>query len=131
MMRARTAIGECSRAAAKFSGAPARIASTTGSGHNDHMASKLVGSRELKVRLGTHLRRVRQGHTLVVTDRGRPIAELRPIGADGGRDAVLATLEAIGGVTRPTRASLAKFRPVVSRTGSLSQAVIDDRGDRF
>ena len=38
-----------------------------------------VGARELKIRLGGYLQRVRQGHTLVITDRGHPVAELRPL----------------------------------------------------
>ncbi|MEO1085941.1 MAG: type II toxin-antitoxin system prevent-host-death family antitoxin, partial [Acidobacteriota bacterium] len=40
---------------------------------------KSVGSRELKTRLGTYLRLVREGMTLIITDRGRPVAELRPL----------------------------------------------------
>lgn len=93
------------------------------------MAASLVGARELKVRLGTHLRRVRQGHTLVVTDRGEPIAELRPINRRG-RDAILARLEALGAVTRPTR-RLVPFRPIKSRGGSVAEAIVEDRDDRF
>ena len=95
------------------------------------MATNLVGARELKVRLGTYLRQVRQGRTLVVTDRGRPVAELRPLSAETGDDAVLANLEVRGIVRRPTRRGLASFRPVVARGTSLSTAVIEDREDRF
>ena len=73
-------------------------------GHNDHMARpQRVGVRELKTRLGAYLQRVRQGRTLVVTDRGEPIAELRPLESPTDDDAVLALLEAAGAVTRPTR----------------------------
>ena len=46
------------------------------------MERSVVGARELKTRLGTYLRRVREGRTLLVTDRGEPIAELRPLPAD-------------------------------------------------
>jgi prevent-host-death family protein len=95
------------------------------------MARNLVGARELKVRLGTYLRRVRQGHTLVVTDRGQPIAEVRPISNEAGIEAVLARLEASGVVTRPTRRRLVTFRPIESRGGPLSTAVLEDREDRF
>lgn len=91
-----------------------------------------VGARELKTRLGTYLRRVRQGNTLVVTDRGEPIAELRPIGSDvSGTEAVLARLEATGAVTRLARRRLSPFRQVVTRGRSLSDAVVEDRKDRF
>jgi antitoxin (DNA-binding transcriptional repressor) of toxin-antitoxin stability system len=95
------------------------------------MGSTLVGARELKVRLGSYLRRVRQGQTLVVTDRGRPVAELRPM-PRGGRDAVLARLEAEGVVTRPTKRALAPFRPIeLEKVAALSDAVLEDRNDRF
>ena len=46
------------------------------------MARDVVGARELKTRLGTYLQRVREGRTLVVTDRGEPVAELRPLLSD-------------------------------------------------
>ncbi len=95
------------------------------------MAKNVVGARELKVRLGSYLRRVRQGHRLVVTDRGRPVAELRPIGGEAGAGAVLAELEARGVVTRPTRKRLTSFRLVESRDQPLSAAVLEDREDRF
>ena len=95
------------------------------------MASSVVGARELKVRLGKYLRQVRQGRTLVVTDRGQPVAELRPVSGMAGADAVLARLEADGTVTRPTKKGLLPFRPIESRGPSLSAAVLDDRNDRF
>lgn len=38
-----------------------------------------VGARELKDRLAHYLRTVRQGETVVVTMRGKPIARLVPI----------------------------------------------------
>lgn len=95
------------------------------------MPKNVVGARELKVRLGTYLRRVRQGHRLVVTDRGQPVAELRPLGGEAGAESVLVELEARGVVTRPTRERLVPFRPIDSRGGRLSTAVVDGRDDRI
>jgi prevent-host-death family protein len=92
---------------------------------------QLVGVRELKTRLGTYLQRVRQGRTLVVTDRGEPVAELRPITNGTATDAVLAKLEAAGAVTRPTRRTLVPFQPITSRGGSVTAALVEDRDDRF
>jgi prevent-host-death family protein len=94
------------------------------------MERNLVGARELKARLGSYLRRVRQGRTLVVTDRGQPIAELRPL-PTGTADAVLAKLEATGAVTRSSDEPLAPFRPVDSRGAAAAAAVLADREDRF
>ena len=93
--------------------------------------SQLVGVRELKPRLGAYLQRVRQGQTVVVTDRGEPIAELRPLEAATDADAILASLEAAGAVTCPSRDTLAPFRPIASRGGLVSTALLEDRDDRF
>ena len=37
-----------------------------------------VGIRELKAKLSEHLQRVDEGETIIVTDRGRPVARLVP-----------------------------------------------------
>jgi prevent-host-death family protein len=89
-----------------------------------------VGARDLKTRLGGYLRRVRQGRTLVITDRGVPIAELRPLAATTTADAILERLQALGAVTRQEDRPLEPFRAVKHRGGLLSDAVIDDRDDR-
>ena len=39
---------------------------------------KTVGSRELKNRLGRYLGMVGKGETIIVTDRGKPVARLSP-----------------------------------------------------
>jgi prevent-host-death family protein len=38
-----------------------------------------VGVADLKAHLSAHLRRVRDGETIVVTDRDRPVAKLVPV----------------------------------------------------
>ncbi len=88
-----------------------------------------VGARELKTRLGGYLQQVRQGRTLVITDRGQPIAELKPLHG-AGDDAKLEHLKALGAVTRLENRPLAPFRPVRSRGPSVSDAIIEDRQDR-
>ena len=97
------------------------------------MGSSAVGSRELKTRLGTYLQRVREGRTFVVTDRGEPIAELRPIGSRGrSLPAKLARLSAKGAITRQQARSLAHFKPArPSRPVSAAKVISDEREDRF
>ena len=94
------------------------------------MERNVVGARELKTRLGTYLRRVREGRTLLVTDRGEPVAELRPLPADAGVPARLLKLSSQRAVTLPLRKSMAAFRPIQSRGRALSDAVREDREDR-
>lgn len=96
---------------------------------------KKVGSRELKTRLGTYLRLVKQGASFVVTDRGRPVAELRPLPVDehalGDRLYELAAAGVIGQEIAERR-SLEPFRPVAtSASPQGSAAILEDREDRF
>jgi prevent-host-death family protein len=95
------------------------------------MERTVVGARELKTRLGTYLRRVREGRTLLVTDRGEPIAELRPLPRDTSVPAALLKLSSKGAVTLPVRKSMLAFRPIQSHGRALSDAVRQDREDRF
>ncbi len=93
-----------------------------------------VGSRELKTRLGTYLRHVRSGATIIVTDRGRPVAELRPLaGSEGDVEAKLQELVLTGAVSCEVaeRAPLAPFEPIQIRGEPLSDSLREEREDRF
>jgi prevent-host-death family protein len=95
------------------------------------MPATVVGSRELKTRLGRYLNRVRRGETIVVTDRDEPVAELRPLGDAGDPAAArLARLAATGGLTLPTRKGLVRILPARLTSGSGSAAVAADRDER-
>jgi antitoxin (DNA-binding transcriptional repressor) of toxin-antitoxin stability system len=77
-------------------------------------------------------REVRRGRTIVVTDRGEPVAELRPIGlTKTGQTARLDQLVALGRLSRTSTAPLRPFRPIRRKGPSLSSAVVESRGDRF
>ena len=89
-----------------------------------------VGARALKTRLGGYLRRVREGRTVIITDRGHPVAELRPLASAADDDAVVERLQALGIVAPAKPGPLAPFRPLKGRRTSLAEAVIDDRQDR-
>lgn len=93
--------------------------------------TKVVGVRELKTRLGSYLREVRRGRTIVVTDRGEPVAELRPITlAKAGDTALLDQLVALGRLSRASKAPLPPFRPIRHKGPSLASAVVEGREDR-
>lgn len=91
---------------------------------------KTVGSRELKNRLGQYLKLVSRGETLIVTDRGRPVARIVPTNSNGAErasvDQVLKQLEAEGHIklgTRPFR----RFKPVRLKGKPLSRMILEDR----
>ncbi len=93
--------------------------------------SRIVGSRELKTRLGHYLGRVRRGETILVTDRHEPVAELRPIpGMGDATAAALRKLASVGAVTLPNRRVATRFAPIRARGAGASVAVSADRSER-
>ena len=91
-----------------------------------------VGARELKNRLGRYLRQVQTGETILVTERGRPVAELRPLSpAARDLDARLGELAAKGLIRLPTRRKSPKLARLELPGPPLSQTIIEDREDRF
>lgn len=85
-----------------------------------------VGVRDLKARLSRHLARVKQGEEIVVTEHGRPIARLIPVGADTERMTALVD----AGIVRPpgtmTRQLPAK-RVQLTDGGSIDGEIEDQR----
>lgn len=92
-----------------------------------------VGIRNLKNQLSRYVRRVAAGERVVVTDRGRVVAELVPPSADspaGGRSRY-EELVAVG-VIRPAleRGDLLADLPALHLPAGTAAALIDeDRGE--
>ena len=87
-----------------------------------------VGIRELKAHLSRHLRRVRSGARLVVTERGRSIATISPIEAPADiawAHRLVAEGRAHWGGGKPVGSP----RPArVTEGRTVSDAVLEDRG---
>ena len=66
----------------------------------------------------------------MITDRGEPVAELKPLHSAVGEDAKLQRLKALGAVTRLEDRPLAPFRPERGSGPPVSDAIIEDRNDR-
>jgi prevent-host-death family protein len=89
-----------------------------------------VGIRELKAHLSRHLKRVRAGARLVVTERGRAVATLAPVeGPDRSPEFEWAQKAVEQGVARwsggkPSGAA----RPAVMTSGpTMADTVLEDR----
>jgi prevent-host-death family protein len=89
-----------------------------------------VGSREFKNRLGRYLSAVRGGQSLLITDRGHPVAKVSPPDREDKPEESLhdrlRELEAQG-LIQLARRPLKSFRPVISRGKPASQMLIEDR----
>jgi prevent-host-death family protein len=89
-----------------------------------------VGVRELKNRLTSYLKLVKEDQEVIVTERGKPVAIIQSIGGAGAprsRDAKLATLAARGVLTLPQRLPTRQIRRAKIAGRPLSEQIIADR----
>jgi len=97
---------------------------------------KAVGVRELKARLSAYLRDVQAGEVVLVTDRGRVIAELRGApDAEWRESAVDRGLRLLGGraaltVREPHDPAAYAVSPTRSPEGTGRSLLDDERGER-
>ncbi|MBI4703385.1 MAG: type II toxin-antitoxin system prevent-host-death family antitoxin [Deltaproteobacteria bacterium] len=91
-----------------------------------------VGTAELRNRLSYFIAKVRRGARIVVTDRGRPVAELVPMAREGDLAARIEEMVREGGVTAETVRRRAEVRPLaLHRPGvRVSQLVAGMREER-
>lgn len=91
---------------------------------------KTVGSREFKNRMGRYMKAVRQGQSLLLTERGKPVAKIVPPDPEPAPEPtlmdVLKRLESEGKI-RLAKRPLGKFRPIPSRGKSASEMILEDR----
>lgn len=89
-----------------------------------------VGVRELRQNLSVYLRRVKQGETLEVTERGLPVALLAPLKPE------TSTIERwiAEGKIRPAQGDPRELTPPARASVSfdeLMEALMEQRRDRF
>lgn len=86
-----------------------------------------VGVRELRAHLSRWLEAVREGHEVVVTDRGKPVARLSRISDEDWLDRMVAA----GIVTRAKEPKTPiRLDELVPVEGSLADIVIEQRESR-
>lgn len=91
-----------------------------------------LGLREANQRFSQTIKAVRAGKEVILTDRGHPIAVIRPIKDEGGREAMLQVMAEEGLITVAARKGpmpTPRWRPVKVKGKPVSQTIIDDRED--
>ena len=92
-----------------------------------------LGLREANQQFSKAIKAVRAGKEVVLTERGRPIAVIKPIREADAPAAVLQAMADEGLITLPSRKGpipAPRWKPAQLRGAPLSQTVIDDREDR-
>jgi prevent-host-death family protein len=90
-----------------------------------------LGLREANQRFSKAIKAVRAGKEVVLTERGQPIAIIKPIKEAHGADAALARMAGEGLIQLPSRKGpLPRFGALPNSGEPVSQTIIDDRDDR-
>ena len=90
-----------------------------------------LGLREANQHFSKAIKAVRAGKEVVLTERGQPIAVIKPIKDEHEADASLNRMADEGLITLPTRKGpLPRFEPVPISGRPLSRTIIEDRDDR-
>ena len=92
-----------------------------------------LGLREANQQFSKAIKAVRAGKEVVLTERGRPIAVIKPIRQPDTQEAALQEMADEGLITLPSRRGpmpSPRWRPVKIKGKPLSQTIIEDREDR-
>jgi prevent-host-death family protein len=92
-----------------------------------------LGLREANQQFSRAIRAVRRGKEVILTERGQPIAVIKPIKAEDAGDVALRAMADEGFVTLAARKGptpAPRWRPVKIKGKPLSETVIEDREDR-
>lgn len=90
-----------------------------------------LGLREANQQFSRLMRAVRSGKEVLLTERGKPFAVVRPIRSSNDPESVIERLETTG-LLRPAarRASLPSWKPRIVRGVPLSRTVREERDER-
>jgi prevent-host-death family protein len=80
-----------------------------------------VGVRELRDGLSRHLASVREGHTITVTDHGRPVARIVPVGVPTKLEQLIAEGKVTPAIRRKGK------RPAPLKTAGTVSDLVDQQ----
>jgi prevent-host-death family protein len=92
-----------------------------------------LGLREANQRFSKAIKAVRAGKEVVLTERGHPIAVIKPIKEEDAQEAALQAMADEGLITPALRKGpmpAPRWRPVKIKGKPVSQTIIDNREDR-
>ena len=92
-----------------------------------------LGLREANQRFSKAIKAVRAGKEVVLTDRGQPIAVIKPLKTKDAHEVALQAMVDEGFLKPASRKGptpAPRWRPVKVKGKPLAQTVIDDREDR-
>ncbi len=89
-----------------------------------------VGLREANMHFSKYVKMVRQGQEIVVTERGAPIAVIKPLGREVSPEKRIKLLEEQGLLKRAVKDTFPSGAPLAIKGRSIVETLSDDREDR-
>jgi prevent-host-death family protein len=90
-----------------------------------------LGLREANQHFSKAIKAVRAGKDVILTERGQPIAVIKPIKGAQDHDRVIERMVAEGLITLPSRRGrLPRFEPIRVKGKPLSHSIIEGRDDQ-
>jgi prevent-host-death family protein len=89
-----------------------------------------VGLREANMHFSKYVKLVRQGQEVVVTERGAPIAVIKPLAREAGPEQRVRLLEEQGVLKRASRKAIPSGTPVSIKGRPISETVSSEREER-
>ena len=90
-------------------------------------AEPVYSTYDAKARFSEVIRHVREGRTVIVTYRGDPVAEIRPLDRSGGTSARMEWLRGRGVLVDAEQADR-RLMPIATRPGALERFLSDRNG---
>ncbi len=90
-----------------------------------------IGLREANIHFSKYLKLVREGQEVVVTERGNPIAVIKPLMKEETPDDKIKRLEDQGILRRVNKGKLPLGRTIAIAGKPLSETVVEGRDERF
>lgn len=90
-----------------------------------------VGLREANMHFSKYLKLVREGQEVVVTDRGTPVAVIKPLMKNGTPEDKIKSLEDQGILRRAVKGKLPLGKTIAIAGKPLSKTIIEGREERI
>lgn len=89
-----------------------------------------VGLREANMHFSKYLKMVREGQEVVVTERGTPVAIIKPLIKEEAPEDRIKSLEEQGVLRKAVKGKLPLCKPITITGKPISETVIEGREDR-
>jgi prevent-host-death family protein len=90
-----------------------------------------IGLREANLHFSKYVKMVKDGKEVVLTERGMPIAVIKPIPHEGETESRVKVLEEQGILKRARKGAFPVHKPITIRGKPISEIVAEEREERF